>query len=218
MKDAELHCLLLGPRCSLAADTTARVRRRTQAQVAFTLGDVLHTVHGTFALKRGNLRFDPETGKASGEIVVDAASGESGSAARDKRMHANILESARYPEIVFRPDRVEGKSRREGASDVRAARHVHAFTAAITRCRLPLHVRGRRRTVYRHCALRSSLCEMGHEESQHADSASLRQSRDRGSRRGGAAWLSAIAPLLRDSPVVNVCNFSVIDPVPSLYG
>jgi polyisoprenoid-binding protein YceI len=89
-----------------------------QAKVDFTLGSLLHTVHGTFQLKRGTLSFDPQTGKASGELVVDAASGESGSPARDKRMHASILESARYPEITFRPDRVDGKVAAEGKSQV----------------------------------------------------------------------------------------------------
>lgn len=88
-------------------------------QVNWTLGDVLHTVHGTFKLKRGDISFDPETGKASGEIVVDATSGNSGSGARDGRMHKNVLESAKYPEIVFSPDRVEGKIDLAGASSVK---------------------------------------------------------------------------------------------------
>jgi polyisoprenoid-binding protein YceI len=89
-----------------------------QTKVEFTLGDVLHTVHGTFALKRGSMQFDPATGKASGELVVDAASGTSGSGARDRKMHKEILESARFPEIVFRPSRVEGRVSPEGASQV----------------------------------------------------------------------------------------------------
>ena len=79
-----------------------------QTQVEFTLSDILHTVHGTFKLKRGTIRYDLTTGKSSGEIVIDAQSGESGSDARDKRMHKNILESTRYPEIAFIPDHVEG--------------------------------------------------------------------------------------------------------------
>src|SRR5581483_3555043 len=79
-----------------------------QTNVQFTLSDILHTVHGGFKLKRGFVRYDFATGKASGEIVIDAQSGQSGSEARDKRMHRNILESDRYPEIVFLPDRVEG--------------------------------------------------------------------------------------------------------------
>jgi polyisoprenoid-binding protein YceI len=88
------------------------------SKVEFTLGDVLHTVHGTFQLKRGDLRFDGATGQASGELVVDAASGASGNASRDHRMTSEILESARFPEIVFRPDRVDGKVAAQGHSQV----------------------------------------------------------------------------------------------------
>jgi polyisoprenoid-binding protein YceI len=89
-----------------------------QTKVEFTLGSLLHTVHGDFHLKRGTLRFDPQSGRASGELVVDAASGESGSPNRDKRMHAAILEITKYPEITFRPDRVDGRVAPEGKSQV----------------------------------------------------------------------------------------------------
>ena len=89
-----------------------------QSKVHWTLGSTLHTVHGTFVLKRGMLRFDPATGKASGQIVADATSGESGNDSRDQKMHKEILESARYSEVVFRPDRVEGKVAAAGASSV----------------------------------------------------------------------------------------------------
>lgn len=87
-------------------------------KVEWTLGDVLHTVHGTFKLKRGDLRFDPANGKASGELVVDATSGESGSGARDGRMHKNVLESMKFPEIAFVPDRILGTVNLQGDSDV----------------------------------------------------------------------------------------------------
>lgn len=80
-----------------------------QTHVEFTLEAVLHTVHGSFQLKRGVIRFDPVTGKAGGEVVIDAASGDSGNKSRDQRMHRNVLESSRYPQIVFTPDRVDGK-------------------------------------------------------------------------------------------------------------
>src|SRR5215467_5504858 len=76
----------------------------TQTDVEYHVDSTLHTVHGKFQLRRGELSFDPATGRASGELVVDAASGDSGSSARDHRMTQSILESARYPEIVFRPD------------------------------------------------------------------------------------------------------------------
>lgn len=89
-----------------------------QTHVEWTLGDVLHTVHGTFKLRRGSIHFDPATGNASGELVVDATSGESGSGARDGRMHKNILESKKYPDIVFRPQHIDGKIAPQGSSQV----------------------------------------------------------------------------------------------------
>jgi|SRR5580704_4098313 polyisoprenoid-binding protein YceI len=93
--------------------------------VNFTLGDVLHTVRGTFRLKQGSLRLDPASGKLTGEIVVDARSGESGSGMRDRKMHREVLESDRYPEIAFRPDRVDGTVSLQGKSSVR----VHGIFA-----------------------------------------------------------------------------------------
>jgi polyisoprenoid-binding protein YceI len=89
-----------------------------QTTVAFTLGDVLHTVHGSFRLKTGQVRFDPATNSISGELVVDAPSGNSGSTGRDRKMHKEILQSVRYPEVTFRPDRVDGKVLASGRSAV----------------------------------------------------------------------------------------------------
>jgi hypothetical protein len=87
-----------------------------QSAVHYTVSSSLHTVHGTFALKRGALRLDPSTGKATGEIVVDAISGESGNNSRDKRMHKEVLESTRFTDIVFRPDHMEGALQPQGSS------------------------------------------------------------------------------------------------------
>jgi polyisoprenoid-binding protein YceI len=60
-------------------------------------------------LKSGSLELDSATGKLAGEIVVDAKSGESGSGMRDRKMHREVLDSETYPEISFRPDRLEGE-------------------------------------------------------------------------------------------------------------
>src|SRR5216684_1148801 len=89
-----------------------------QSKVRWTLGSTVHTVHGSFALKKGNLQLDMSTGKARGEIIVDATSGNSGNDSRDKKMHKEVLESGRYVEVVFRPDRVEGKITPQGTSAV----------------------------------------------------------------------------------------------------
>ena len=88
-------------------------------KIEWTLRDVLHTIHGTFRLKRGSLRFDPETGNAGGEVIVDVVSGASGNGMRDKRMHKTILESAQFPEAIFVPDRVEGSLAASGPSHVK---------------------------------------------------------------------------------------------------
>ena len=110
-----------------------------KTRVEFTLGSLLHTVHGEFKFKRGTLSFDPQSGKASGELVVDATSGESGSAGRDKRMHAAILESAKYPEITFRPDRVDGNVVPQGKS-VAQVHGVFAIHGAEHEILLPITV------------------------------------------------------------------------------
>lgn len=88
-------------------------------RIQFAVTDPIHTVHGAFNLKRGNIEFSTDTGKASGEVVVDVASGNSGSDARDSRMHANVLESKKYPEAVFTPDRIEGPFSLSGPSTVK---------------------------------------------------------------------------------------------------
>jgi polyisoprenoid-binding protein YceI len=88
------------------------------SRIHWVLDTTLHTVHGTFSVKRGELRYDPATSKASGEIVVDATSGASGNDSRDKKMHKEILESPRYTEIIFRPDRIDGKLPSQGAANL----------------------------------------------------------------------------------------------------
>jgi polyisoprenoid-binding protein YceI len=77
-------------------------------RIHWTLSDPLHSVHGTFALKGGLITVDPQTGMAQGEVLVDVASGQSGGAARDKRMHNEVLESAKFPQAIFHPEAVVG--------------------------------------------------------------------------------------------------------------
>ena len=86
--------------------------------INFTLGDILHTVRGSFNLKSGDVEYNLETGAARGSLIVDATSGQSRNHIRDRRMHHEILESARFPVIAFRPDRVEGKVANTGTSTV----------------------------------------------------------------------------------------------------
>lgn len=100
----------LAEKIALEIDPAATVIR-------WTLVDPLHTVHGTFKLKKGDVWLDTASGRAGGSLVVDATSGESGSKARDNRMHKNVLESGRYPEFTFVPERIEGPVLLNGAND-----------------------------------------------------------------------------------------------------
>jgi len=126
--------LLIAFAISGVAQDTAFQLDPAQTSVKFTVGDVLHTVRGTFRLKRGLLEFEPASGKISGEIVVDAQSGNSGSGMRDRKMHKEILESDRYPEIAFHPDRIEGAVARQGKSSVRVHGmfNIHGVDREIT--------------------------------------------------------------------------------------
>lgn len=92
----------------MLAEEAAVTLDPAKSQVEFTLESTFHTVHGSFKLKSGTINYDTATGAASGAVVVDASSGNSGNRARDNKMHKDVLESARYPEIVFIPKKVSG--------------------------------------------------------------------------------------------------------------
>jgi len=126
--------LLAALAVSAAAQDSTFQLDPAQTSVNFTLGDVLHTVRGTFHLKRGSLQLVPATGKISGDIVVDARSGDSGSGMRDRKMHKEILESETYPDISFRPDRIEGTVAKQGKSSVRVHGmfNIHGVDREIT--------------------------------------------------------------------------------------
>jgi polyisoprenoid-binding protein YceI len=96
-----------------------------QTKIDYTLGATLHTVHGTFQLKSGEIRFDPQTGAASGSIIVDAKSGQSGNDSRDGKMHREIILSQKFPEIIFKARHVAGSLKElaqlKAASEVQVA-------------------------------------------------------------------------------------------------
>jgi polyisoprenoid-binding protein YceI len=127
------YSLLFVLAIALAASAGSRAQQTTQqsnaGQLAFvldqdkskihwTLGTTLHTVHGTFALKPGTVKLDLGPKKATGEIAAFATSGESGNDSRDKKMHKDVLESAKFPDIIFRPDRFEGTVAAAGPASV----------------------------------------------------------------------------------------------------
>jgi len=89
-----------------------------QTRINISVHDVHGGVHGSFPMKSGAVRFDPSTGAASGKIIVDAAGGETGNGSRDRKMKKDVLETQRYPEISFTPQRVIGQLAPQGTSKV----------------------------------------------------------------------------------------------------
>ncbi len=99
---------LLGAQVAKAQNRSLKVLLDpAQTEIHWKLSG-LHLTHGTFKLKSGELLFNPATGIAEGEILVDATTGESGNPARDKRMQDEVLESNRYPAIFFHPTQIKG--------------------------------------------------------------------------------------------------------------
>ncbi len=116
--------LLFAAVCAISGSRPARAQVTVftfdpaATTVHFTLGATFHTVHGTMHLKSGEIRFNAATGTASGEVVADATTAETGNASRDRKMHREVLQSARYPEIVFTAERVSGSIQPTGTSRV----------------------------------------------------------------------------------------------------
>jgi len=82
--------------------------------IEFRLPGSIHTTHGIFKLDHGTIKADLATGEASGSIVVDARSGDSGIGARDGRMKNSVLEVQKYPKITFDPHHAAGQLGKDG--------------------------------------------------------------------------------------------------------
>lgn len=141
MRTLLLCALLVLPPVTAVAEPFRLVLDPAATEISFTLGARLHTVRGSFALVTGELSFDPDGGAASGEIRVDARSGDTGIDRRDRVMHEEVLDSARHPLLVFRPERIDVLERGAdalagrlfGRFEVRGVSHPLALTFEGTR-------------------------------------------------------------------------------------
>jgi polyisoprenoid-binding protein YceI len=105
-----------------------------KTEIHWSLAGNVHTTHGTFRLKQGHIALDPATGAISGDLVADATSGESGNSTRDKRMNKEVLESDKFREFRFTPQKVEGSVSLGGHSSIRVSGTflVHGTTHNLT--------------------------------------------------------------------------------------
>jgi polyisoprenoid-binding protein YceI len=124
LRGASLFIILLSApglvRATCAQDTLVHLDP-TQAKVEFSVGSMLPTVHGSFKLKSGEVRHDPAIGKASGALVVDAASGDSANNGRNKEMRETVLESQKFSELAFTLNEVHGKNATHGTWELEVA-------------------------------------------------------------------------------------------------
>ena len=88
-----------------------------KSQVQFNLGG-FHEVNGVFQITSGNITFDTSSGQMSGDVVVSAASGNSGDTARDKVMKSKELHVRKFPEITFQPKHFTGTLNHSGDSTI----------------------------------------------------------------------------------------------------
>ncbi|HEX3555742.1 MAG TPA: YceI family protein [Thermoanaerobaculia bacterium] len=102
----------------LSAETLTFQLDPKATTIEFTFGATLHTVDGTLRAKEGTIHIDPDSGTASGRIVLDATSARTGNDRRDRKMHEKILESQRFPEMVFEVERLSGKLNPLGQSEI----------------------------------------------------------------------------------------------------
>ena len=124
------------------------------SEVAFTLGDVLHTVHGVFHVQSGAVDFDPAGSKISGSVIVAAGSGDSGNETRDKRMSKDILDVPHFAEISFVPRSYQGSIALSGDSTIQVTGvfNLHGMPHDLT-VPAQIHIDGTNCTVQAHFAV-----------------------------------------------------------------
>lgn len=111
--------------CSIACIATSVLAQKqtftvnpASSEVSFQLGGNTHAVHGVFHVKNGSVDFDRTTGKISGSIVVDAASGNSGNSSRDQKMTTEVLEVSHFSDVSFVPQSFQGTINPTGDSTI----------------------------------------------------------------------------------------------------
>lgn len=120
----------------------------SSSSIAFGLTGTGHEVHGTFHVSNGSVTFDRSSKALSGSIVVSAASGDTGEASRDKKMHSEVLDIAHYADVTFQPQSYEGNIAATGDSSIQVSGifTLHGTPHTIT-VPMELHIDGSKMTA-----------------------------------------------------------------------
>jgi polyisoprenoid-binding protein YceI len=87
----------------------------------FQVSATFFDIEGALTISSGQIRLDRLTGEASGQVMIDLRSTKTGNRLRDWEMHRRVLESERYPLVVFRVERLLGTLPPSGTSDLMLA-------------------------------------------------------------------------------------------------
>lgn len=112
-------CLVLSVLPARAGEMLVLHLDPERSSLDFVLDATLHTVRGSLGRPSGRIAFDPATGVATGEVVIDLARADTGIERRDQKMHEKVLETDRYPTAVYTIDRIDlPASLQQGRNDV----------------------------------------------------------------------------------------------------
>lgn len=109
-------CLLVFAESDVFAGESLLTLDPAATEVTFTLPATGHEVHGVLHLKSGSIRYDQASGAVSGSIEIDAGRTVTGNESRDRKMHSTTLQSTKYPLIIFKATRIEGRVATTGSS------------------------------------------------------------------------------------------------------
>lgn len=111
--------VLAGPASAQAGEMLVLHLDPARSTLDFVLDATLHTVRGNLGRPSGRIAFDPSTGWATGQVVIDLARADTGIDRRDQKMHDKVLETDRYPEAVYTIDRIDlPAALQQGRNDV----------------------------------------------------------------------------------------------------
>jgi polyisoprenoid-binding protein YceI len=113
-----LIALLLSLPLAASAQRQVFTLNPDMSRVDFALTGTGHEVHGTFHVSSGAIQFDRSAARISGNIVVSAASGDSGDKGRDKNMHAQVLDVEHFADVTFQPRSYQGTLAASGDSTI----------------------------------------------------------------------------------------------------
>jgi polyisoprenoid-binding protein YceI len=121
------------------------------SQLSFTLGDVLHTVNGTFHVQSGDVNFSEHGSSIDGSIVVATGSGDTGNSSRDGKMKKEVLDVPRFAIASFTPKSYQGAIAPSGDSTIQVSGIflLHGTPHPIT-VPMQIHIEGSNCTVKTH--------------------------------------------------------------------